>query len=252
MRDGQPLQGETVIFTGTPKSEEVFHLVKQYGGTPISLPLIQVKECIERTDEFRLNTCPTYDWLIFTSQSAVAAIAAKLDRHHIPAKSIQTRIAAVGTKTAEALEKLGLTVDFIPTIFSADTFVQEFNPSGTSIRRILFLRGSIAGPTIKEGLPFEVDEWTVYSTEQATDSIGTLIEQLQRKQQTTILFASPSAVKVFAEEVAPKVGWDGYTIGVIGHVTEKALTDVGGVAHVRPDTYTLLNLVEALTKRKDG
>lgn len=252
MRDRHSLDGETVIFTGTPKSEEVFDLVRRYGGTPISLPLIQVEECIESTDELRLNACPSYDWLIFTSQSAVAAIAAKLERHHIPAQSIQTRIAAVGTKTAEALEKLGLTVDFIPTVFSADTFVQEFNPVETSIRRILFLRGSIAGPTIKEGLPFELDEWTVYSTERATDSIGALIEQLQQKQQKTILFASPSAVKVFAEEVALKVGWEGYTIGVIGHVTEKALVDAGAVAHVRPDTYTLIDLVEALRNRKEG
>ena len=31
MRDSQPLLGETVIFTGTPKSEDVFELVKTTG-----------------------------------------------------------------------------------------------------------------------------------------------------------------------------------------------------------------------------
>ena len=31
-----PLLGETVIFTGTPKSPEVFDLVKQFGGIPYS------------------------------------------------------------------------------------------------------------------------------------------------------------------------------------------------------------------------
>ena len=197
MRDHQPLDGETVIFTGTPKSEEVFDLVKQYGGTPVSLPLIQVTECIEPTDELRLNACPTYDWLIFTSQSAVAAFAAKLDRHDIPAQSIQTKIAAVGTQTAEALEKIGLTVDFIPTVFSADTFVREFNPDETSIRRLLFLRGSIAGPTINEELPFEVDEWTVYETERASDYIGALIEQLYQKQKKTILICESFSSESF-------------------------------------------------------
>ena len=83
MRDGQPLLGETVIFTGTPKSQDVFELVKQYGGMPVSLPLIQVAELVEQTDELRLNACPTYDWLIFTSQSAVAAFGAKLERHDV-------------------------------------------------------------------------------------------------------------------------------------------------------------------------
>ena len=46
-------------------------------------------------------------------------------------------------------------------------------------------------------------------------------------------------LKVFAEEVAPQMGWDGYTIGAIGHVTEKALVEAGATVHVRPDTYTL-------------
>jgi uroporphyrinogen-III synthase len=241
-----------VIFTGTPKSEDVFDLVKQYGGTPVSLPLIQVAELIESTDELRLNACPTYDWLIFTSQSAVAAFGAKLGRHQISADTIQSRIAAVGTRTAEALEKLGFTVDFIPTVFSADTFVKEFKPSEMDIRRLLFLRGSIAGATIKEELPFEVDEWTVYSTERADGSIDKLVDLLQKKQQMNVLFASPSAVEVFAEEVAPTVGWAGYTIGAIGHVTEKALVDIGAAVHVRPDTYTLMDLVEELARRKEG
>jgi uroporphyrinogen-III synthase len=252
MRNGQPLLGETVIFTGTPKSEDVFELVKHYGGMPFSLPLIQVAELLEPTDELRLNACPTYDWLIFTSQSAVAAFGAKLIRHTVSSESIPAKIAAVGTRTAEALEKLGFTVDFIPTVFSADTFVKEFNPSETDIRRILFLRGSIAGVTIKEEIPFEVDEWTVYTTERADESIDSLVDLLQQKKHLNVLFASPSAVTVFAEEVAPRTGWTDYTIGAIGHVTERALLEAGAVVHVRPDTYTLLDLVEKLAGRKEG
>ncbi|MER2090703.1 MAG: uroporphyrinogen-III synthase [Sporosarcina sp.] len=251
MRDSQPLLGETIIFTGTPKSEDVFELVERYGGTPVSLPLIQVAELVEQTDELRLNACPTYDWLIFTSQSAVAAFDAKLVRHNVSPESIPAKIAAVGTRTAEALERLGFTVEFIPTVFSADTFVKEFNPVETDIRRILFLRGSIAGVTIKEELPFEVDEWTVYTTERAYGSIDSLIDLLQQKQHLNVLFASPSAVAVFAEEIAPRTGWTGYTIGAIGHVTEKALIEAGAVVHVRPDTYTLLDLVEKLAGRKE-
>lgn len=252
MRNGQPLLGDTVIFTGTPKSQEVFERVKQYGGLPVSLPLIRVAELQEPTDELRLNACPTYDWLIFTSQSAVAAFGAKLARHTVSTAYIPSKIAAVGTRTAEALERLGFTVDFIPTVFSADVFVKEFKPTEMAIRRVLFLRGSIAGVTIKEELPFDVDEWTVYATERVHDSIGALIDLLQQKKQLTVLFASPSAVAVFAEEVAPQVGWEDFTIAAIGHVTEKALLEVGAPVHVKPDTYTLMDLVEEVAGRKEG
>ena len=136
-------------------------------------------------------------------------------------------------------------------MFSADVFVKEFKPTENDLRRLLFLRGSIAGPTISEELPFEVDEWTVYETEKADENTEHLWIYCNAKKTVTVLFASPSAVEIFAEEVAPHTGWDGYTIGAIGHVTERALIEVGAPVHVRPDTYTLKDLVEKLASRKD-
>ncbi|KXH87296.1 uroporphyrinogen-III synthase [Sporosarcina sp. HYO08] len=252
MKDDKPLQGETVIFTGTPKSKDVFDLVTQYGGVPISFPLIQVKEIRETTDELRMLACPTYDWLIFTSQSAVDAFQAKLERYQIPADTIRSQIAAVGTRTAEALEGLGFRVDFIPTVFSADTLVKEFRPEQYTVRRVLFLRGTMAGSLIKEELPFDVDEWTVYETVSAEESADALIQTIQEKKMVNVLFASPSAVNVFAQQVVPVCGWNGYTIGAIGHVTENALLDAGATVHVRPDTYTLMDLVNTLAGQKEG
>src|SRR3954451_23028540 len=105
MHEDKPLLDETVVFTGTPKSKDVFELVETYGGIALSLPLIQVSELSESTDELRLKACLTYDWLIFTSQSAVSAFGAKLKRHNISAELISAKIAAVGTRTAAALEK---------------------------------------------------------------------------------------------------------------------------------------------------
>lgn len=249
--NSEPLNGETVIFTGTPKSKEAFDFVINQGGIVRSLPLIQVAERVGETDKLRLEACNTYDWLIFTSQSAVAAFAAKLERHAMGASVFETNIAAVGTKTAGALQQLGFTVQFIPTIFSADVFVKEFNPVEDDVRRLLFLRGSIAGPTISEELPFDVDEWTVYETERVLESSTEIINVIRSAPSTSVLFASPSAVTAFVEEVVPTVGWDGYTIGAIGHVTEKALTQAGAVVDVRPSIYTLSELVKKLSSRKD-
>lgn len=250
MKDRELLKSETIIFTGTPKSTDVFDLVRQYGGRPKSLPLIQVNELEGETDKLRLEACATYDWLIFTSQTAVSAFAAKLERHRIEVSSIQTNIAAIGTRTAAALEELGFSVKFIPSIFSADVFVKEFKPVENDLRRLLFLRGSIAGTTIKEELPFEVDEWTVYSTVPLLDNIDELITLVKSEEKVTVLFASPSAVKIFHEKIGSVIGWAGFTIGAIGHITERALTAVGATVHVRPDTYTLKDLVDQVANRK--
>lgn len=250
MRSNNVLQGETVLFTGTLKSDEVFDFVKSYGGRPISLPLIQVEEVVDVLDSEYLLSCKTVDWLIFTSQNAVKFFQCKMERQGLKATEINAQIAAVGTKTAAALEKIGFTVAFIPTVFSADVFVRQFNPTTNRSLRILFVRGSIAGPTIREQLPFQVEEWTVYETMPNLASRNEMIQQLKENARSTVLFASPSAVAVFTQEIQPKVGWKGYTIGAIGHVTEQALLDVGAPVPIRPNTYTLKALVEKLVEVK--
>jgi len=251
MNDNDSLNGETVVFTGTPKSQDVFELVKGYGGKPISLPLISVAEIAEPTDLLRLEACAAYDWLIFTSQTAVASFKAKLERHEVRVDSIPSNIAAIGTRTAAALEEIGFTVQFIPTVFSADVFVKEFKPTEFDLRRLLFLRGSISSDTITEELPFEVDTWTIYSTEKALQNTDSLINLLKNEKNVSVLFASPSAVEVFAEEVVPQIGWHGYSIGAIGHITERALIELGATVDVKPSTYTLKDLVDKLASRKD-
>ncbi|MGN7388421.1 uroporphyrinogen-III synthase [Sporosarcina sp. SAFN-015] len=246
-----PLKGESVIFTGTPKSLEIFDLVKEYGGIPYSLPLIQVNEIEDRTDEYELKRCAEFDWLIFTSQSAVTAFHSKMKRFHVTSQHIPSKIAAVGTQTAAALEKIGFTVEFIPSIFSADVFVKQFKPTVNRKLRVLFLKGNLAGSIIREELPFQVEEWTVYETIAKLDSVDSIIEILETGDNNTVLFASPSAVHVYHERIVPVVGWKGYAIGAIGHVTEKALLDAGAVVDVKPEIYTLKELVKVLAKRKE-
>ncbi|PIC63830.1 uroporphyrinogen-III synthase [Sporosarcina sp. P13] len=251
MRKALPLLGETVIFTGTPKSKEAADLVKSYGGTPISIPLIEVEEVSKKADLQKLRQAMKADWLIFTSQSAVAAFRAKMQRYDVSSGTFKGKVAAVGTRTAAALDKLGFTVSFIPSVFSADVFVKQFKPKESEKLHVVFLKGSLAGSLIREQLPFHVSEWTVYETKIATSEIDKLIRQITHKDQVSVLFASPSAVEVFSSRIAPKTTWSGFTICAIGHVTERALLKVGAPVHVKPETYTLVELVHALAKGKE-
>ncbi|PIC98764.1 MULTISPECIES: uroporphyrinogen-III synthase [unclassified Sporosarcina] len=250
MRNALPLAGETVIFTGTPKSAEAAELVKSYGGIPVSIPLIEVGEIQKKADQQKLQQAMKADWLIFTSQSAVAAFRAKMLRFNVTADTFNGKVAAVGTRTAAALDKLGFAVSFIPSVFSADVFVKQFNPKKSERLHVVFLKGTLAGSLIREELPFHVSEWTVYETKSATSEIDKLSRFILHKNQVSVLFASPSAVEVFSSRIAPKTTWFGFTVCAIGHVTERALLKVGAPVHVKPETYTLVELVHELAKRK--
>ncbi|WJY28155.1 uroporphyrinogen-III synthase [Sporosarcina trichiuri] len=249
MSSKQPLCGETVIFTSTKKSEEPYELVRQLGGEPVSLPLIRTTDRQRDDDHARLLQAQAYDWLIFTSQSAVAAFKRKLGRSGMDAESFPVHVAAVGEKTAAALRELGFGVDFIPDVFSADVFVKQFNPAGRALRA-LFLKGNLAGSLISTELSLSVDEWTVYDTVPETASIKRIVDLARQDLPLSILFASPSAVSVFGEYLAPQIGWTGFTIGAIGHITERALMEAGAHAGVMPSVYTLPELVRALAESK--
>ncbi|MCM3086583.1 uroporphyrinogen-III synthase [Bhargavaea ginsengi] len=252
MRDKHPLSGMTVIFTGTPKAKEAVASVQLQGGNPVILPLIKTVEKIVPTDSLRMQTCTSYEWLIFTSANAAHYFGLKMEQEGFTAEDIPVKIAAVGSETAKALENIGFRADFIPATFSADHFVEEFPSVSDENDRCLFLKGDLAKETIKEGLPNEVDEWTVYETVNDEEGIRELADELRKGGRIAVLFASPSAVRVFDQHIAPDTGWAGFTIGAIGHVTEQALQEAGAAVHVKPERYTLLDLVRELGNRKEG
>ncbi len=245
-----PLSGQNIVLTGTKMTHSVSSHILERGGNVYHLPLITVQEATSSNDGEKLSKALNSEWLIFTSQNAVEAFSQKLARTSLSIEKSRAKIAAVGEKTASALEKIGFQIDFMPSTYSADKFVVEFPKVAGKVESCLFLKGSLAKATIKEGLPFPVDEWTVYETIQSTEHISELTTLIQKSKDATIIFASPSAVDVFNKYVVPQTSWRGYQIAAIGHVTEQALLNAGAMVDVKPEKYTMLAIIEELAKKK--
>ena len=243
------LQGRTIVFTSQPKSDEPLKLVEHLGGGVACFPLIQITE-FHSQDESFIARLALYEWLIFTSQNAVEIFSEKLNRHGISVSELTLKVAAVGTKTASALEAIGLQVSFIPTTYSADTFIIEF-PSHLKVTdRCLFLKGSLAKDTIRNGLE-HVDEWTVYETTPNVKNAGDLAEYLKSNPRVCTTFASPSAVQNFSKNVYSQVHLKTVTFAAIGHITAKSLIDHGLPVHIQAKSYTYLALIDEIAKWKD-
>lgn len=244
------LRGQTIVFTGQPKSNGALLEVERLGGESKVFPLILTQEATSQDDVY-IAKLAAYDWLIFTSQNAVAAFVQKLSRHDVRVKDVKSKVAAVGSKTADALHKAGLKVVFMPTTYSADVFVQQFPQVSDPTETCLFLKGSLAKPTITDGICQDVTEWTVYETLPNVKTAKELASYIKQQGNAIIAFASPSAVDVFAREIAPVTGWDQITAAAIGHVTAAAIEKHGATVHVQPETYTWLALVQQIAKWKD-
>ena len=250
MSNKADLQGRTIVFTGQPKSNDALLEVERLGGESKVFPLIRTQEITSQDDSF-IAKLGTYDWLIFTSQNAVSAFVQKLWRHDVRMEAIQCKVAAVGSKTADALRSAGLKVVFTPTTYSADVFVQQFPQALKPSETCLFIKGTLAKATITNGISQHVEDWTVYETLPNVENAKELSSYIQQQANAIIAFASPSAVDVFAREVAPIISWDKLKTAAIGHVTAAALEKNGAKVHVQPETYTWLALVQQIAKWKD-
>lgn len=242
------LEGKTLVLTGSQKSSKIIEQIEELGGEVVVCPLIQTVELIDEDDELNLQKYVSFDWIIFTSQNGVESFCKKLERYHFNACHFSGKIAAVGEKTAQLLEKNGFTVSFMPSIYSADVFVQEFPQVSGVNPKCLFVRGERAKDTLKKYLPFPIHEWNVYTTDENTEYIDQLIETIQTRNSPIVIFASPSAVDCYHKYVAHHLGWNHISIASIGHVTSEALKRYGATVTYQPKKYTMQSVIEEIVK----
>ncbi|PSL35167.1 uroporphyrinogen-III synthase [Planomicrobium soli] len=226
-KESLPLLQETVIFTGSKEPLEAMDRVRNLGGTAIYLPLIAT--AIRQSE---LPDFTAYEWLIFTSRNSAEAFC-MLD---VP---VNSKIAAVGEKTAEVLEQHGCRVDFMPSVYSADRFIEEF-PRAAGKAPCLFIKGSLAKNTIAS-MDMPVDEWVIYETTLNIDNA----KKLAAIKNAVVLFASPSAVSAYREAGGD---WQGIKVAAIGHVTRDAILQNRGHVDFIPEKYTILDALNEIVK----
>jgi uroporphyrinogen-III synthase len=202
-----------------------------------------------KTLEQKLGKLRQYDWIVFSSPRAVAAVAG-----HVMQPSDGPLIAAAGSSTAAALEAEGWEVDLVPTERAGgEALVEEFGRRrlGGGLR-VLFPASSIARETIPSGLTrlgAKVDSVIAYETVQIELDRTSCLAEVNAGHVDAVTFTSPSTVEglrqclgaepftTMLNEVAPVV---------IGSTTAQALEEVGVARFTTADPSTLDGLAEAV------
>lgn len=225
---------EPFILTSQLHDRSFLQRVEQAGFEPLHAPLIGTNHrVLSATDLEKIESC---DWLVFTSQTAVHAYFSQVS------KSTTQKIAVVGSKTEKALNSYDYKASFMPSTFSADVFVKEWNASTHANETVAFLKGNLAKLTIEEGLHSDVTAVCIYDTVMLPEHVETITNLIQNHPQLTLVFASPSAVEAYVAAggtVQPNVIYC-----AIGHITKRAMTDHEFPVHVMPSVYTLDALLE--------
>lgn len=235
-----------LIMRAEAQAKEMAEAVRNRGGTPIEIPLLQIEPSAVQL----ARPLQEYDWIIFTSTNGVRFFLEGIEASGIPSS---VKLAAVGEKTKRELEAHGYSVHFMPGKFVAEVFAKEFVALVQQGARVLFPKGNLARDILPNALRAHhilLDEIVVYETRRNEAAKDLLMEVLQSEQTDVLTFTSPSTVLHFAA-LLEETNWREWTkrctIACIGPVTERAALSYFPSVLV-PDTYTMEGLLQRLEK----
>jgi uroporphyrinogen-III synthase len=150
-----------------------------------------------------LDAVRSFDWIVFASRNAVAAVLARLEG---PPQGVA--VAAVGRATALTLRERGWPVDLVPDESHAAALVAAFaahwSGTGAAGSRVLYPASSRALPTIATGLEqlgARVTQVEAYRTEATSLDLPECRAWIARDGIAAVTFASPSAVSELARSL---------------------------------------------------
>jgi uroporphyrinogen-III synthase len=200
-----PLAGKRVVITrALAQSQELTQRLSERGALPILFPLVSFAPPDDFTPlDAGLRRLGDFDWLIFTSENAVHAIAERLASQDLSFEKtgIPRQVAAVGPATARAAEKAGFIVAFAAKSHSGAALANEL---GEAVRgsKIFLPRSDRANPDLPALLRqhgAQVTEAVAYKTLPPPDLDRSDLVSITSGSADAILFFSPTAVEHFVQ-----------------------------------------------------
>jgi uroporphyrinogen III methyltransferase / synthase len=198
MNAGAP--GRAVVVTRAEASDgPLSRELKDLGLNVLVWPAVSVTRADPQGLRTALAAAGRFDWIVFASRHAVAAVLSEL-----PQAPAGVKIAAIGAATAQVLRQRGWPVDLVPEEASAASLVQAFaarHELTSGLLRILYPASSRALPTLAAGLRqlgAEVSQVEAYRTEGAPLDVAGCRDWIAREAVGAVTFTSPSAVEELA------------------------------------------------------
>jgi len=247
--DTKPLFGKRILVTrARAQASDFSALLEVNGAEVIQFPTIEIKQL----DETVIPTPEKYDWVVFTSVNAVEIYYENLLQKGEDARAFgDVRICAVGPKTVDALNQIGIHPDFVPSHASGKTVATELDYVDGN--KILLPRAKIATPDLPNILREKgaiVDDVPLYETiKVANENCNTVETDLLDGNIDIVTFTSSSTVTNFLDMFPAQTAKNllaNVRVAVIGPTTEATAKEHSiSVDFVAQET-TIESLTEAI------
>jgi uroporphyrinogen-III synthase len=253
------LEGRRVLVTRTPhQASELTDRLRAAGATPVLIPTIEIAppSSYEALDA-AIRELTGFDLVAFTSANAVEAFRERAGR--VGVLAAPRRVAVVGRATERAAQAIGLTVDVVPPVFTAESLAETLAPEARG-RRFLLVLAEGAPTTLRDGLAgagaAEARVAAAYRNripEGTVAAVASLFgDQAAWPDAVTFTSASTANNLVGLLEAAGLKLPEAVVRASIGPVTSKALRDLGLAPHVEAKEATVVGLLECLVEYFGG
>lgn len=251
----KPLFGKRVLITRSRSQASVLaEKIESLGGEPYEFPTIEIAD----PDDFApldeaIVEIESYNWLVLTSVNGVQSFMNRMRSSRKDVRSLHgVKLAAIGPKTREEIEKYGIFCEFMPEEFVAEAIIEVFKGEDMKGKKVLLPRADIARkilPDTLRSMGAVVNEAIAYKTVMGEGNTEELIKLLEDKRIHVLTFTSSSTVKNFVRKLGPdnvQRLLDGVMVASIGPITSASARELGLRVDVQAAEYTIDGLTQAV------
>lgn len=243
--DGLPMKGKTVVVTRPEdRSGTLTQRLRELGAEVVDYPCIRTVAREENPElEEAMENLSRYRCLVFTSPAGPEIFFRRLRAAGRDARALSgLTLAAIGPKTAKAMERFGVTADLVPETYDSDHLAKALEAVEGPVLLCRASRGSTALPEMLErkGIPFaDVPVYDTVYAAPAPQKVDALLGET-----LLVTFTSASTVRGFVESL-PGRNLKNVIGCCIGKQTE-AEAKKYGLATVVSQEATMESLVECI------
>lgn len=253
------LDGRRIVVTrAREQAGDLMRALQELGAEPVLAPVIRIQP-LENLGALRaaLTGLSAYRWVVFTSQNAVQIVLDRLVAWGLtPRVFSSTRIAAIGTVTADTLKQRGLIPALVPEAFVAEALVEALDQRSDGMlagSRVLIPCAEDARDVLVNGLRQRgatVESIPVYRTVPVQADLSGLAADLVNGRIDAVTFTSSSTVQAFVDLVGRNAATSGrFVTATIGPITAKTARELGLRDIIEALPHTVAGLVESLVRR---
>ena len=243
--DTKILFGKKIVVTRTRQQASKLSMqLENLGAEVLEFPTIKIAA---PSDNFKsldaaISNIKNFAWIIFTSANGVENFFERLKLFKMDARALSnSKIAVIGSATAEKLLNFGIIADLIPEKFCAESLIDALKNSVAG-KNILIARAEVA----REILPLELEKFGSNVTIAAAyKTVPADAEKINFAEVDLITFTSSSTVENFVKAAGIEILKKTKT-AAIGSITAQTLKNFGVTADIIAKEFTIAGLVDAI------